>query len=104
MRHGGRIQTDAPIFHAVIFQQPVSHGIVRGELGRIVQRLEFQIRIALLQRCREQMVTKRGVFRQDRAVAVCAEDILIAYPHSKSSPLLPPPTSTLPSGDTPLPR
>ena len=39
----------------------------------------FQIRIALLQRCREQMVTKRGVLRQDRAVAVCAEDILIAY-------------------------
>ena len=68
-----------PLSVQFLLQQPVAHGVVRGKLGRIVQRCEFQLRITLLQRRREQMVAKRRVFRQDRAMAVRAEHVVVAH-------------------------
>ena len=52
---------------------------MRSTLGSIVERLQLQLRIAAMQRRREQVVAKLRVFRQNRTVAVRAEDVLIAH-------------------------
>lgn len=55
-----------PFCMPLFFRQPLHHGVVRGTLGRVVERLQLQLRIAAMQRRREQVVAKLRIFRQHR--------------------------------------